>query len=78
MLEDSWFCYNSYSNVGHFITFCTVVIILFAGMSNVWKRYLFTNPVTILVVRNLFLGIYISEDRCNTYPHWISNTILLL
>ena len=23
--------------------------ILFAGMSNVWKRYLFTNPVTYVV-----------------------------
>ena len=29
--------------------------ILFAGMSNVWKRYLFANPVTFIKFKSSFL-----------------------
>ena len=41
--------------------------ILFAGMSNVWKRYLFANPVTYLriyiyIQYILYIPVYIIEQ----------------
>ena len=36
--------------------------ILFAGMSNVWKRYLFANPVTYIAIQSCKIGNALFAD----------------